>query len=113
MVKKPELSLVIPVFNEETSLSQLCQEITSALEPSGKDYEVIFVDDGSTDDSFKLLSNLRQRDSRIRVVRFRKNFGQTAALDAGFLFAPVGTLELEAGCFEALSSVLVDSGGSF
>ena len=87
MVKKPELSLVIPVFNEETNLSQLCQEITSALEPSGKDYEVIFVDDGSTDDSFKLLSNLRQRDSRIRVVRFRKNFGQTAALDAGFLFA--------------------------
>lgn len=80
----PELTLVIPVLNEEGNLQALHQEITEALEPFGKRYEVIFVDDGSTDASFALLSSLHHHDPRVRVIRFRKNFGQTAALAAGF-----------------------------
>ena len=81
---EPELSLVIPVLNEEGNLQSLYQEITDVLGPSGKSYEIIFIDDGSTDASFALLSSLFHRDKRVRVVRFRKNFGQTAALAAGF-----------------------------
>jgi len=80
----PDLSLVIPVFNEEGNLPRLYQEITDALEPSGLVYQIIFVDDGSTDASFALLSTLHHRDSRVCVVRFRKNFGQTSAMAAGF-----------------------------
>ena len=80
----PDVSLVIPVFNEEGNLPKLHQEITEVLEPYGKRYEIIFIDDGSTDASFALLSSLRHQDPRVRVIRFRKNFGQTAALAAGF-----------------------------
>ena len=80
----PEISLVIPVLNEEGNLPKLYQEITDVLEAYGKAYEIVFVDDGSTDASFALLSSLHHRDPRVRVVRFRKNFGQTAAMAAGF-----------------------------
>ena len=80
----PEVSLVIPVFNEEGNLANLHQEITEVLEPYGKRYEIIFVDDGSTDASFALLKALHHRDPTVCVIRFRKNFGQTAALAAGF-----------------------------
>ena len=76
--------MVIPVFNEEGNLAALHQELTSALEPFGKRYEILFVDDGSTDASFALLKSIHHRDEHVRVVRFRKNFGQTAALAAGF-----------------------------
>ena len=79
-----ELSVVIPVFNEEGNLAALHQELTAALEAFGKTYEILFVDDGSTDASFALLKSLHHRDDQVRVVRFRKNFGQTAALAAGF-----------------------------
>ena len=82
--QSPDVSLVIPVFNEEGNLPKLHQEITDALEPYGKRYEIIFIDDGSTDASFALLSSLHHQDPRVRVIRFRKNFGQTAALAAGF-----------------------------
>lgn len=82
--QSPEVSLVIPVFNEEGNLTKLHEEITAALEPYGKRYEIIFVDDGSTDASFALLKALHHRDPRVGVIRFRKNFGQTAALAAGF-----------------------------
>ncbi len=81
---EPEISVVVPVFNEEGNLAALHQELTAALEPFGKRYEILFVDDGSTDASFALLKSLHHRDERVRVVRFRKNFGQTAALAAGF-----------------------------
>jgi glycosyltransferase involved in cell wall biosynthesis len=81
---EPELSVVIPVFNEEGNLAALHQELTSALESFGKRYEILFIDDGSTDASFALLKSIHHRDERVRVVRFRKNFGQTAALAAGF-----------------------------
>ena len=80
----PEISLVIPVHNEEGNLPNLYREITEVLEPYGRAYEIVFIDDGSTDASFALLSALHHQDSLVRVVRFRKNFGQTAALAAGF-----------------------------
>lgn len=78
-----DLSLVIPVFNEQESLKSLYGEITQALSDD-YDYEVIFIDDGSSDDSFSILSDIRENDSRVRVIKFRKNFGQTAAIAAGF-----------------------------
>ena len=80
----PEVSIVIPVLDEEGSLAALHEELTDVLEPYGKSYEIVFVDDGSRDASFALLSSLHHRDRRVRVIRFRKNFGQTAALAAGF-----------------------------
>jgi glycosyltransferase involved in cell wall biosynthesis len=78
-----DLSLVIPVFNEQDSIKSLYDEITTAL--SGKfTYEVIFIDDGSSDNSFAILSDIRQNDPCVRVIKFRKNFGQTAGMAAGF-----------------------------
>ncbi|AQT69632.1 Undecaprenyl-phosphate 4-deoxy-4-formamido-L-arabinose transferase [Anaerohalosphaera lusitana] len=78
-----ELSLVIPVFNEEESLRPLYDEITSALRDRDG-YEVIFIDDGSTDKSLEVLQSLREGDERVRIIKFRRNFGQTAAMAAGF-----------------------------
>ena len=78
-----ELSIVVPVFNEQGSLKGLYEEILQAI--SGKyDSEIIFVDDGSTDNSLNILTGFQQDDDRVRVIRFRSNFGQTAALSAGF-----------------------------
>ena len=82
--KDPEISVVVPVFNEEGSLSPLFRELTDVLESYGRPYEMLFVDDGSTDASFAILSSLRSNDPCVRVIRFRRNFGQTAALAAGF-----------------------------
>ena len=82
--RKCDLSLVIPVFNEQENLDQLYKEITASCEKLNKSYEVIFIDDGSTDDSLNVLIRLQKRDPRICVIRLRKNFGQTAALSAGF-----------------------------
>ena len=82
-----ELSVVIPIKNESASLEQLHREVTATLEPWGRSYEVIVVDDGSTDDSFEQLSRIQAADPRWRVIRFRRNFGQTAAFSAGFAFA--------------------------
>jgi glycosyltransferase involved in cell wall biosynthesis len=78
-----DLSLVIPVYNEQESIKPLYDEITAALSEK-YDYEIIFIDDGSSDDSFSILSGIREKDSRVRVIKFRKNFGQTAAIAAGF-----------------------------
>ena len=83
----PDVSLVIPVLNEEGNLGALYQEITDVLDASGKSFEILFIDDGSTDASYALMSSLHHRDPRVRVVRFRKNFGQTAAMAAGFHYA--------------------------
>jgi len=81
-----EISVVIPVFNEQDSLKSLYDEITGVL--SGKDrYEVIFIDDGSTDNSFNLLSEIQRNDANVRLIRLRRNFGQTAALSAGFEYS--------------------------
>lgn len=82
----PELSVVVPLFNEQGNLRPLHEQITKALSDKHS-YEVIFVDDGSTDDSFNILAELQPADPALRVIRFRKNFGQTAALSAGFAHA--------------------------
>src|SRR6202521_1366586 len=82
-----ELSVVIPVRNEAASLEELLRELTQTLGAWGRSYEIIVVDDGSTDESFAILSRLQAIDSRVRVIRFRRNFGQTAAFSAGFAHA--------------------------
>jgi glycosyltransferase involved in cell wall biosynthesis len=78
------LSVVIPIHNEEPSILPLYDRLTAVLERVRKPYEIIFVDDASTDRSFDLLANLVETDVRLKVVRLRRNFGQTAALAAGF-----------------------------
>ena len=78
------LSIVIPVHNEEPSLLPLYDRLTSVLESLQKPYEILFVDEASTDRSFELLANLVETDERLKVIRLRRNFGQTAALSAGF-----------------------------
>jgi glycosyltransferase involved in cell wall biosynthesis len=82
--EKIDLSLVIPVYNEAENLPELYREITLSCEKLGRPYEIIFVDDGSWDESLIVLIRLLKEDSRIRIIRLRKNFGQTAALSAGF-----------------------------
>jgi glycosyltransferase involved in cell wall biosynthesis len=81
---QPDLSIVIPVFNEAPNLESLCREFTETLERFGRPYELILIDDGSTDESFTVLRQCQLRDPRIRVIQFRRNFGQTAAFAAGF-----------------------------
>jgi glycosyltransferase involved in cell wall biosynthesis len=78
------LSVVIPIHNEEPSILPLYDRLTSVLESIQKPYEIIVVDDASTDRSFDLLANLVETDAHLKVVRLRRNFGQTAALSAGF-----------------------------
>jgi glycosyltransferase involved in cell wall biosynthesis len=79
-----ELSVVVPVYNEEENIRTLYENITSALSGNIPDYELILVDDGSTDDSYSLLKRIAGADKRVKVIRFRRNFGQTAAMAAGF-----------------------------
>jgi len=82
-----ELSVVIPVRNEAPSLVELHREFTETLTRWGRPYEIILVDDGSTDQSFEIMARLQATDPRVRVIRFRRNFGQTAAFAAGFDYA--------------------------
>lgn len=79
-----EISVVIPVYNERDNLKPLAAEIQTALEALGRSYEIIFVDDGSQDGSFEVLEELHAQDAHLRVIQFRRNFGQTAAFAAGF-----------------------------
>ena len=81
------LSVVVPVFNEEKNINILYQELIDVLIKLDLTFEIIFIDDGSTDKSLAILSELQENDSRIVVISFRKNFGQTAALSAGFDYA--------------------------
>lgn len=81
------LSVVVPLFNEAESLPPLYQELTAALDPLQLPYEMIFVDDGSTDASPRTLRALHAEDGRIQVIQFRRNFGKAAALAAGFAAA--------------------------
>jgi glycosyltransferase involved in cell wall biosynthesis len=78
------LSIVIPIHNEEPSILPLYDRLIAVLEPLNKPFEIIFVDDASADRSFDLLANLAETDPRMKVIRLRRNFGQTAALSAGF-----------------------------
>jgi glycosyltransferase involved in cell wall biosynthesis len=89
------LSLIIPVYNEEENLPLLMDAICKALEPLRKDWEVIFVDDGSRDRSLNVLESLVEKDpEHVRVVVFRRNFGQTAAIEAGIDHARGETIVL-------------------
>ena len=84
---KPEISVVVPMRNEAPNVSQLYRELAAALERFGRPFEVLAIDDGSTDDTFSSLAAIQAQDSRLRVIRFRRNFGQTAAFAAGFAYA--------------------------
>lgn len=81
------LTVVIPVYNEAENVVPLVEELKSALTSYRQTAEILFVDDGSTDATFKEIRKAQQSDSRVRVVRFRRNMGQTAALAAGFRLA--------------------------
>jgi glycosyltransferase involved in cell wall biosynthesis len=83
----PEISVVIPLRNESPNVRQLHSELTAALAECGRSYEILAIDDGSTDDTFARMAELQARDARLRVIRFRRNFGQTAAFAAGFAHA--------------------------
>lgn len=80
----PAISVVVPLYNEEESIAHLRLQLTEALEQSGYTFEIIIVDDGSRDRSFAMLREWALADPRVTVVRFRRNFGQTAAFSAGF-----------------------------
>jgi glycosyltransferase involved in cell wall biosynthesis len=84
MSQVPDISVVIPVRNEAPALMELHRELTETLGAWNRSYELIVIDDGSTDESFEILSRLQATDPRLRVIRFRRNFGQTAAFAAGF-----------------------------
>jgi len=83
----PEVSVVIPMRNEAPSVADLYGELTTSLQRLGRPYEIIVVDDGSEDETFAALSRLQANDSRLKVIRLRRNFGQTAAFSAGFAHA--------------------------
>src|SRR6476469_313675 len=83
----PDLSIVIPVQNESPNIKPLYYELTQTMGQFGRSYEILIVDDGSTDDTFEQLASLQARDPRLRVIRFRRHFGQTAAFAAGFAHA--------------------------
>lgn len=78
------ISVVIPLYNEEESLDELYKQLKEALNSMHEIYEIICVDDGSSDSTFKKLLDIHNRDKNIKLIKFRKNFGQTAALHAGF-----------------------------
>jgi len=82
-----ELSVIVPVLNEGASLSELAEGLRQEMEQLGRTWEVIFINDGSTDESENILEELASREERFRVIHFRRNFGQTAAMMAGFDFA--------------------------
>jgi len=86
MKNKPSigLSVVVPIYNEEESIGLLYASILEVCEGGQQDYEIIFIDDGSRDNSFSELEALHQKDPHVKVIRFRKNYGQTAAMAAGF-----------------------------
>jgi glycosyltransferase involved in cell wall biosynthesis len=79
----PELSVVIPIFNESANVEALHREFAEALTAWGRPYEILLIDDGSTDDSFERLRRIQAADPHVRVIQFRRNFGQTAAFAAG------------------------------
>lgn len=79
-----KLSLIIPTFNEEESLVELHQEIDAVAQAQNYNLEILFIDDGSSDRSWEVIQRLASKDERIRGIRFRRNFGKAAALDAGF-----------------------------
>lgn len=84
---RPFLSVVIPLFNEAESLPELYAQLVSALDPLGRPFELLFIDDGSRDGSFDVLARLHQDDCRVKALQFRRNYGKSAALAVGFAHA--------------------------
>jgi len=82
-----EISLVIPLYNEEESIVELHHQIKSVMDRLEKSYEIIFIDDGSTDKSAEIIEELHRQDEHVRLIQFRKNYGKSAGLAAGFKFA--------------------------
>ncbi|HIH48003.1 TPA: glycosyltransferase family 2 protein [Candidatus Woesearchaeota archaeon] len=83
-MKIPELSIVLPIYNEEENILPLYGKLKKALARLKKSHEILFVDDGSTDKGLERLRELKRRDRTVRIIVFRKNFGQSAAMSAGF-----------------------------
>ena len=79
----PDLSVIVPLYNEEESVGPLHEAIVGVLDPLGMEYEILFVDDGSRDATFRKASELAWKDRRLRVIKFRRNYGQTPAMAAG------------------------------
>jgi glycosyltransferase involved in cell wall biosynthesis len=82
--QNPAYSIVVPLFNEQESVAQLYVKITEVMDGIGEPYEMVFVDDASRDGTFRVLSEIANADRRVTIVKLRRNFGQTAALKAGF-----------------------------
>src|ERR1051326_8520657 len=82
-IETPDVSVFLPVFNEEPNLRPLHAKLDEALKSLGRSAEIVYVDDGSSDDSLKILREIAQMDPRVRVVALRRNYGQTAAMAAG------------------------------
>ncbi len=78
------VSIVVPLYNEEENIMPLYNALRSTMDATGNNYEIIFVDDGSTDRTFEVIRELREKDPKVRALSFRRNFGQTAAFKAGF-----------------------------
>lgn len=82
-----EISVVVPLYNEGKNVEELYASLREVVKTLGREAEIIFIDDGSTDETFELVSNIRKFDNHVRIIRFTKNFGQTAAMSAGFDYA--------------------------
>ena len=83
MQRQPDLSVVVPFLNEEENISRMFEAIIAALEPVSVDFEILFVDDGSTDKTLQIAKELAAADERLRIISFRRNYGQTPAMAAG------------------------------
>lgn len=84
MIRSVDISVIVPVFNEEGSVALLYEELERVLNNTGQSFEIIYVDDGSTDNSYKILKEIGKKDKSVRVIGFLRNYGQTAAISAGF-----------------------------
>ena len=82
MASAPDVSVVVPVLNEEETLRALLDSVRATLDTAERSFEIIFVDDGSTDASFEVIRSLNESDPRVKAIRFRGNFGKSAALAA-------------------------------
>ena len=82
-----KISVIIPAFNEQDNIVPLYRELKNVLDSIAQPYEILFVDDGSTDTTFQRMKTIRENDTSVKVIKFRKNFGQSAALQAGFYYA--------------------------